>query len=63
MQNLEKEVLRLKQVAVPGSPSDAEFDVTPRLMTLEQVSSQLDSWLQLTPKKRTPKKKPPEPPA
>lgn len=62
MQNLEKEVLRLKQVAVPGSPSDAEFDVTPRLMTIDQVHKQLDTWLQLAPQKRASPKPPPESP-
>ncbi len=63
MQNLEKEVLRLNFPSSATSPAEAEFNVTPRNVTLEEMTKQLDSWLQLTPRKRAAKKKPPEPPA
>ena len=63
MQNLEKEVLRLNFPSSANSPAEAEFNVTPRIVSFEDVSKQLDSWLQLTPRKRASKKKPPEPPA
>ena len=63
MQNLEKEVLRLNFPSSGNSPAEAEFNVTPRIVSFEDVSKQLDSWLQLTPRKRVSKKKPPEPPA
>lgn len=52
MQNLEKEVLRLNFATPANSPAEAEFDVTPRNVSLDEVSKQLDTWLQLTPRKR-----------
>lgn len=64
MQNLEKEVQRLNAPAsAANSPAEAEFNVTPRVVSFEDISKQLDTWLQLTPRKRASKKKPPEPPA
>lgn len=64
MQNLEKEVQRLNTPAsAANSPAEAEFNVAPRHVSFDEVSKQLDSWLQLTPRKRASKKKPPEPPA
>lgn len=63
MQNLEKEVQRLNLPTSANSPAEAEFTVNPRPMTLEEMSKQLESWLQLTPRKRASKRKPPEPPA
>jgi len=63
MQNLEKEVMRLNFPSSANSPAEAEFNVTPHIVTLEEMTKQLDSWLQLTPRKRAAKKKPPEPPA
>ena len=63
MQNLEKEVLHLNLPSSANSPAEAEFNVTPRIVTLDEMTKQLDSWLQLTPRKRASKKKPPEPPA
>lgn len=62
MQNLEKEVQRLSFPSSGSSPAEAEFNVTSREVTLEEVAKQLDTWLQLTTRKRTTKKKPPEPP-
>ena len=63
MQNLEKEVLRLNFASSANSPAEAEFNVAPRIIALDEMTKQLDSWLQLTPRKRASKKKPPEPPA
>ena len=63
LQNLEKEVLRLNFASPANSPAEAEFNVAPRIVSFDEVSKQLDSWLQLTSRKRATKKKPPEPPA
>ena len=62
MQNLEKEVQRINLPSSATSPAEAEFNVTPRNITLDEMTKQLDSWLQLTPRKRASKKKPPETP-
>ena len=43
-----------------SSPTEAEFNVPPRLLTFDDLAKQLDNWQQLTPRKRSTKKKPPE---
>jgi hypothetical protein len=60
MQNLEREVSRLNLPSSASSPTEAEFNVSPRTIDLSDIAKQLDHWQQLTPRKRAAKKKPPE---
>lgn len=60
MQNLEKEVLRLTLPSSFDFPTDAEFNVSTRPISHEDVVKQLEHWQQLVPRKRSAKKKPPE---
>ncbi len=62
MQNLEKEVLRLNLPITSNFSGEAEFNVPPRLLALDDLKKQLDSWQQLAPRKRTSKRKPPQEP-